>query len=490
MMCRRLLIVLITAALPLSGCSSPQERPNFVFILTDDLGWMDLGYAGSQLYETPRIDRLAAEGMVFTNAYAASPVCSPTRASILTGRHPARLNITDWIPGDDPRDRALVGPDDFGELPLHEVTLAESFSGAGYATGFIGKWHLGSEGFHPENQGFDINIGGHHAGHPASYFFPYKNDRSYWDVPDLEQGKEGEYLTDRLTDESIAFIESNRSQPFLLFLSHYAVHTPIQSKQALEIHYRKKLENQPRQHREPFKAERDAFTKQIQDDPAYAGMIHSLDESVGRIRDALSRLDLDKKTVIFFFSDNGGLSTIRGRAWSPTSNLPLRAGKGWLYEGGIRVPMIVHWPGKTDSGVPCDTPVISTDFFPTMLDMAGFPLEPNNHRDGVSLVPLLYGKKELSRSSLFFYYPHYHGSGNRPAAALRKGSHKLIHWFEDDSVELYDLQQDQSEENNLASKLPAQAAQLEKELEDWYRRTDARLPVKKNESPEWLSISP
>jgi len=468
--------ILIAAVMAAVACHTPRDTPNFVFILTDDLGWIDLGYAGSQLYETPYIDRLAADGLVFTNAYAASPVCSPTRASILTGRHPARLDITDWIPGDDPQDRRLLGPVDLNQLPLHEVTIAELLRGAGYTSGFIGKWHLGGEGFHPEQQGFDLNIGGHHAGQPASYFFPYTNDRGFWDIPNLEEGGEGEYLTDRLTNEAISFIEAYRDRPFFLLLSHYAVHTPIQSKEDLEIRYEQKIERLEIPRDVPFRAERDAFSKQLQDDPAYAGMIHSLDESVGRIRETLNRLNLEENTIVIFFSDNGGLSTLRGRRWSPTSNEPLRAGKGWLYEGGIRVPMIIYWPGISDPGAICDEPVTSMDFFPTMLEMAGLPIQPDLHRDGVSLAQLLLGQTHNSRESLFFFYPHYHGSGHRPAAAVRQGRYKLVHWFEDGTSELYDLEEDLSEKDDLIEKLPEKAVELRASLEQWLRETAAKSP--------------
>jgi arylsulfatase A-like enzyme len=463
------------AALTLPDCLSSKRCPNLVFILIDDLGWTDLGCYGSQFYETPNIDKLASEGMKFTNAYAASPVCSPTRASIMTGKHPARLNITDWIGG---KQKAKLLPADYLHyLPLEEVTLAEAFQQAGYATGFIGKWHLGDTPFFPENQGFDVNIAGHAAGQPASYFYPYKNENnSYFDVPGLENGNEGEYLTNRLTDESINFLEQNKNQPFLLFLSHYAVHTPIQSKQELTEKYRAKISANPVSDELAFREERTAFTKLIQDDPDYAGMIQSTDESVGRIMAKLEELGIAKNTIVIFMSDNGGLSTLANRKWSPTSNVPLRAGKGWLYEGGIREPMIIKWDGVVEPGTICDAPVISMDFYPTMLEMAGLALRPEQHQDGLSLMPLLQQKNQLKREALYWHFPHYHGSGNKPSGAIRAGDFKLIEWFEDGAIELYNLKNDIGEKNNLAEAMPEKAGELRQMLHEWRNKVDVQMP--------------
>ena len=469
-------------AIPTCSRLLRRKKPNFVFFLIDDLGWMDVTCYGSSFYETPNIDRLASQGMRFTDAYAACPVCSPTRASILTGKYPARLNITDWIPGNDPKNRQLLGPSDLHELPLEEVTVAEAFKEAGYTTGFFGKWHLGDKDYYPEDQGFDMNKGGHWAGQPASYFYPYKNPRKRWDVPGLEGGKEGEYLTDRLTDESLKFIEQNQDRPFFLYLSHYAVHTPIQSKEELTDKYRMKLENMEKPDAPEYLPEMESRARQRQDNPVYAGMVHSVDDSVGRILKKLASLGLEENTIIIFMSDNGGLSTLPGRRDAPTSVVPLRAGKGWLYEGGIREPMIVKWPGVVKEGSICSEPVTSTDFYPTMLEMADLRMKPEQHPDGLSLVPLLQGKDLLDREAIFWHYPHYHGSGNTPSGAVRSGDFKLIEWFEDGRIELYNLKHDIGEKNNLANVMTEKVAELKQLLQDWRRDVDARMP---GSNPDW-----
>ncbi|MCP4711831.1 MAG: sulfatase [Planctomycetes bacterium] len=467
------------------GIKSPGatgKRPNFVFILIDDLGWMDVGYNGSKFYETPNIDKLAADGMSFTDAYAACPVCSPTRASIMSGKYPARLNITDWIGGGQ-KGMMLPAPYEH-QLPLEEVTVAEMLQQAGYATGFIGKWHLGDEGYWPENQGFDLNIGGHSAGQPASYFYPYRRATpSKWDVPHLEGGAEGEYLTDRLTDESLKFIDANTDRPFLLFLSHYAVHTPIQSKDELTQKYKAKLAaTEPPSGDSHRDQSGYGITKLHQDNAAYAGMMQSTDESVGRIIAKIDQLNLTENTVVIFMSDNGGLSTLARSENSPTSNVPLRAGKGWLYEGGIREPMIIKWPGTIKPNSICHEVVTSTDFFPTMLEMAGLPQLPNQHPDGQSLMPLLQQKGLLNRQAIYWHFPHYHGSGNRPSGAVRAGDYKLIEWYEDGRVELFNLKNDLSETNNLAETMPPKTAELKQMLYDWRQQVDARMP---KPNPDW-----
>jgi arylsulfatase A-like enzyme len=476
------------AAATLPGCSGAltrlmtgsEQKLNFVFILIDDLGWIDTACYGSEFYETPNIDRLAGEGMRFTDAYAASPVCSPTRASILTGKYPARLNLTDWIGGSQ---RGEMLPAEYvHQMPLEEVTIAEAFRQAGYSTCFIGKWHLGSKSYYPEHQGFDVNIGGHDAGQPSSYFYPYKSEderRSYWDVPGLEGGREGEYLTDRLTDEALGFMEENGGQPFLLYLSHYAVHTPVQSKEELSEKYRRKASDLPFTEGLTHRNEQDyGTTKLVQDNPAYAGMIESVDDSVGRILDKLDELDLVQKTAVIFMSDNGGLSTLARSRNSPTSNVPLRAGKGWLYEGGIREPMIIKWPGVVAAGGICSEPVISTDFYPTMLEMADLDLMPEQHVDGRSLVSLLKQTGSVGREAIFWHFPHYHGSGNRPSGAVRVGDYKLVEWFEDGRIELYNLNEDMREENDLAAAMPLKAEELKERLHRWRTSVDARMPEK------------
>ncbi len=441
-----------------------RKKLNFVFILIDDMGWTDAGCYGSTFYETPNIDRLGAEGMRFTNAYAASPVCSPTRASIMTGKYPARLGITQWIGAPDQPVKYVHN------MPAEEITIAEALKQAGYTTAFIGKWHLGEkENYYPEKQGFDVNKGGYRAGHPwGGYFSPYEN-------PKLPDGPEGEYLTDRLTEESLKFLDENSDKPFLLYLSHYAVHTPLQAKEKHIEKYNTKAKDLPPPEGPAYLTERDdIITKQVQDHPVYAAMVQSTDESIGRVMKKLDTLGLSDNTAVIFMSDNGGLST-RPRK-SPTANVPLRAGKGWLYEGGIREPMIIKWPGVVKPGTLCHEPVISNDFYPTMLEMAGLPLKQNQHIDGLSLVPLLTGTGRLDRDALYWHYPHHHGSGSRPSGAVRAGDYKLIEWFEDNSIELYNLKNDLSEKHNLAKKMPQRAAELRKMLHRWRKSVNAGMP--------------
>lgn len=451
-----------------------RTKPNFVFFLIDDLGWADLGCYGSTFYETPHIDRLAAEGMRFTEAYAACPVCSPTRASIMTGKYPARLGITQWIGGpNEPTPYRHY-------MPLEEVTIAEALKEAGYATGFVGKWHLSTRDetrhqYYPDRQGFDVNIGGDWSGAPPTYFYPYeKRNRKLESMP--PGGEKGEYLTDRLTDESLKFMETHRNKPFLLYLSHYAVHTPIESKKSLTERYRGKAERVYGEDRPKAKPVYGRYkTRMVQDHAAYAGMLQSVDESVGRVMEKLRTLGLEQNTIVIFMSDNGGLSTV-GRE-GPTCNLPLRAGKGWLYEGGIREPMLMKWPGVVDAGTLCDEPVTSTDFYPTMLEMAGLPARPKQHVDGVSLVPLLKEEGTLKREAMYWHYPHYHGSGNRPSGAVRAGDYKLIEWYEDGQVELYNLKDDLGEQQDLATKQPEKAAKLRRMLHAWRKEMDGKMPA-------------
>ena len=462
------------------GCwdGGGKSPPNLVFFLIDDLGWSDLGAYGSTFHLTPNIDALAAAGMKFTHAYAASPVCSPTRASLMTGKHPARLDITDWIGGSQ---RGELLPAEYEHnLPQAEVTVAEVLQEAGYATGYFGKWHLGDESHFPETQGFDVNVGGTLAGQPASYFFPYKASEGrspFWDVPGLEEGEEGEYLTDRLTKEALAFIEKNKDGPFFLYLSHFAVHTPIQSKDELEDRYAARRDELPQPLGPRSEGEHGrATTRLVQDDPAYAGMVQSVDESVGEVLDRLEELGLDDNTVVLFMSDNGGLSTLAGERIGPTTNEPLRAGKGWLYEGGIREPMIIRWPGVVKEGTTCSEPVQSTDFFPTMLEMAGLGLLPAQHQDGLSLVPLLEGADGIERDALFWHFPHYHGSGNRPSGAVRLGNWKLLEWFEDGSVELYNLKEDPGEELDRSREELVLVQDLLQRLREWRVEVGAKMP--------------
>ncbi|GAB3667026.1 sulfatase [Echinicola sediminis] len=447
-----------------------QKQPNIVFVLVDDLGWADLGCFGSDFYETPNIDALAKEGMRFTDAYAASPVCSPTRASILTGKYPSTLNITDWIPGDDPQNRPLLGPKDLDELPLEEVTIAEMLKSQGYRTFFAGKWHLGDKGFFPEHQGFDVNIGGNHKGSPPSYYSPYKN-------PQLPDGPEGEYLSDRLVDESIKFLESAKEEPFLLYLSFYNVHTPIQANKKYFDHFKDKAAKLEDIAEVGFREEQDGLTKLRQDNPAYASMVAAMDENVGRLMDQLESMGLAENTVVIFTSDNGGLSTLQSTYnWeAPTSNEPLRAGKGWCYEGGIRVPLIIKGPGIAANSTSHE-PVISIDFFDTIAELVGIDEDKVTENDGQSLVPLLHQRGTWKRESIFWHYPHYHGSAWEPGAAVRKGNFVYIETYEDQRAELFDLGSDLKQSKNLLHELPDKARELKADLENHQKQTGAKLP--------------
>lgn len=455
--------------------ASAETRPptNFVFFLVDDLGWADVGVNGSTFHETPHIDNLAASGMNFTAGYAAASICSPTRASILTGRHPVRVNITDWLPGMD-HDRAynprFQHIDDAEEMALEEVTIAEVLRDSGYATFFAGKWHLGSEGFLPTDQGFDINIGGHDRGSPpGGYYAPWTN-------PHLTAKSENEYLTERLTEESIQFMMTrDQTKPFLLYLSYYNVHTPIQPYEKRVGHYEAKAAEMFIGDT-PTITERRGISRARQDSPDYASMVAAVDDSVGAILESLQELGLDQNTVVIFFSDNGGLTTLNRRL-APTSNLPLRSSKGWLYEGGIREPMIVRAPGVTQPGSVSDTPVVSMDFFPTMLDLAGLPRRGELHADGESLLPILCGEQTKQTDPIVWHYPHYHGSTWTPGAAIRDGDWKLIEFYEFDEVELYDLSNDIGETNNLAAVQPAKTEELRAKLRTWQTTMNARMPV-------------
>ncbi len=367
----------VAASLMLPLCLHAKENnnhKNVVFILIDDLGWADLGCYGSTFHETPHIDKLAAQGMLFTDAYAAAPVCSPTRASIMSGKYPARIDTTEWFGGPQPGKRykrkTFLLPAPYEKvLPLEEKTIAETMRDHGYKTFFAGKWHLGHEGFWPEDQGFEINKGGWTKGGPMGgkkYFSPYKNPR-------LEEGPDGEHLPDRLASETISFLEENKHNPFLAYLSFYSVHVPLMSRKDLEQKY-----NEKKKPTSQWETEGDHKTSLTQNHAVYAGMIEAMDQAVGKVLNKLSELGLDKKTVVFLMSDNGGVATTSGY---PTSNMPLRAGKGWVYEGGIREPMIVRYPGIVKAGTKCSVPVISTDFYPTILELTGIAPMPQQHVD-------------------------------------------------------------------------------------------------------------
>jgi len=434
-----------------------------------------VGCFGSTFYETPNIDRIAHEGVRFTDAYAACPVCSPTRASIMSGKYPARLGTTDYFGAPQPekvgnhwtKDKPLLPAHYLDHLPLEETTIAEALKEAGYATFFAGKWHLGGDGFLPEDQGFDINKGGYSFGSPpGGYFSPYKN-------PKLEDGPKGEHLPARLGAETVRFIRDNHDKPFLAYLSFHSVHIPLQAREDLKAKYEKKAAALGSQ--EPAMGkEGDRDVRLVQNHPVYAAMIDAMDQAVGAVLAALDELGIAENTIVFFMSDNGGLSTSEG---SPTSNLPLRAGKGWLYEGGIREPMIVKWPGAAKPGTVCATPVVSTDFYPTMLEMAGLPPKPAQHVDGVSFAPLLRGKHAPKREALYWHYPHYGNQGGTPGAAIRVGDWKLIEFFEDHRIELYNLKDDLSEKHDMASEKPEKARKLRDMLHRWQEKVDAKFPT-------------
>ncbi|MFN4260305.1 MAG: sulfatase [Gemmataceae bacterium] len=464
---------LLVAGVLLLWLAAPAEarKPNFVFFLVDDLGYMDIGANNpNTFYETPNVDRLAREGMRFTNGYVANPVCSPTRFSIMTGKYPTRAGCTNWFTG--LRQGRFAPAPLNNNMPLEEVTLAEALKAGGYRTAFLGKWHLGeTEKYWPEYRGFDINIGGHNRGSPpGGYFSPYKNPR-------LLDGPKGEYLTDRLTNEALKILEDSKEQPFLLYLSYYTVHIPLQAPPELIDKYKAKAAKLP--HAPDFATEEQVWPVQEprqvrirQNHPVYAAMVEKMDTSIGRVLDKLKELNLDDDTVICYLSDNGGVSTSEG---FPTSNLPLRGAKGWVYEGGIRVPYLVKWPGVTKPGSTCDTPVISMDFYPTLLDIAGLPAQPRQHRDGVSLVPLLKGEKPDQPRPLFWHYPHYSNQGGVPSGAIRLGDYKLIERFEDGRVHLYNLKTDIGEHKDLADQMPDKVNELRSQLHAWYQDVGAQF---------------
>ena len=448
-------ITLLFITILIFSCSNENEKPNLLFILVDDLGWTDVSYNKSDYYETIHIDNLSETSMLFDNAYAASSVCSPTRASIMTGKHPARVNITDWIPGLDPKNKPLLGPVDRNELPLEETTIAEVLRDNNYSTFYSGKWHLGSEGHYPEDQGFDVNIGGFEKGSPmGGYYSPYKNPR-------LSDGPEGEYLTDRLTLETIELIRNrDTKKPFAAFLSFYNVHTPIQENKEFIDYYVEKLKSYENTSPETVK-EGDAITLLNQRNAKYASMVHATDYNVGRIINFLKDNNLYENTLIVFTSDNGGLSTQRRVA--PTSVFPLRAGKGWLYEGGIRIPQLIKLPKQINKEI-ISEPVVSYDLFPTIANVLNL-----NHSvsdiDGVDLTNL-FVKKDIERDFIFWHFPHYHGSMWKPGSALRNNDWKLVELHEENKVELYNLKDDLSETVDVSNRFPEITSRLVNKLNE------------------------
>lgn len=443
---------LIFTLLILFSCNS-EKKYNLLFILVDDLGWTDVSYNYSDFYETSHIDKLSETSMLFDNAYAASSVCSPTRAAIMTGKHPARINITDWIPGLDPKNKLLLGPVDRNELPLEETTIAEVLRDNNYSTFYTGKWHLGSEGHYPEDQGFDVNIGGFEKGSPmGGYYSPYKN-------PKLVDGPEGEYLTDRLTLETIELIKKrDPNKPFAAFLSFYNVHTPIQENKEFIDYYVEKLKSYENKSSQTIK-EGDAITLLNQRNAKYASMVHATDNNIGKIIKYLKENDIYDNTLIVFTSDNGGLSTQRRVA--PTSVYPLRAGKGWLYEGGIRIPQLIKLPNQTESKL-ISEPVVSYDLFPTIANLLNLSYKVDDI-DGVDLSNLFI-KKDINRDFIFWHFPHYHGSLWKPGSAVRNKDWKLIEFHEDNRLELYNLKDDISESKNLSKKFPELTKNLKNQL--------------------------
>ncbi len=458
-----LLVTLLLASLA-TVHSAETSKPNIVFILADDLGCMDIGaFNPKTFYETPNIDSLAKCGMKFTQGYAACCVCSPTRGSIMTGKYPPRFGVTNFIPGG--RSGKLLPAPNAGHLPLEETTIAESLRDAGYVTFFAGKWHLGGDEFYPGAQGFPKkldNDGGKKGN--AQFWYPVS------DLP-VPDPKDDPKTTDRIVNEAVKFIAEHKDQPFFAYLPFLAVHTPIGARADLVAKYEKKAESAP-----PDAWGREGANKVrlVQNHARYAAMLEQLDEGIGRVLAALEKNGLSEKTIVVFMSDNGGLSTSEG--W-PTSNLPLRAGKGWPYEGGVREPLIVVAPGVTKPGTTCDTPVISTDFYPTLLQLAGQSLKPEQHLDGVSFLPQLKGETKSRGAPLFWHYPHYSNQGGTPHGAIRDGDWKLIEWYEDGALELYNIPQDIGEQNNLATQQPEKRKELHEKLIAWRKAVGALMPT-------------
>jgi len=440
------------------------EKPNIIFILADDLGQMDVGsFNPKTFYETPNLDALAKRGMRFTQGYAACCVCSPTRGSIMTGKYPPRFGITNFIPGGK-KGKLLPAPN-AGHLPLEEVTIAEALRDGGYATFFAGKWHLGGDEFFPGAQGFPKELT-NGDGKKANVQFWYP--KSDLPVPDH---KDDPKTTERIANEAVKFIGEHKAGPFFAYLPFLAVHTPIGARAELVGKYKRKAETAPP---DAWGEERENKVRLVQNNPIYAAMLEQLDSAIGRVLGAVEQNGLTQKTVVVFMSDNGGLATSEGH---PTSNLPLRAGKGWPYEGGVREPLIVCAPSVTKPGSTCDTPVISTDFYPTLLQLAGLELKPQQHLDGVSFLPLLKGETVPRGKPLFWHYPHYANQGGAPNGVIRDGDWKLIEWYEDGALELFNVPQDLSERNNLATLNPDKAKELHAKLIAWRKEVGAVMPT-------------
>ena len=504
-------LLLLLVATFMVSCSKQKKQPNIIFFLVDDLGWTDVGCYGSSFYETPAIDQLAKEGVKFDDAYTTCHVCSPSRMSILTGKYPARTDLTEWLGGKKERDHEkLHSAKKANALPKGEITIAETLRRHGYATANYGKAHLRRD---PKTYGFDEEI----TGWVGSFYYPFgghpgpdgKYDKT---LP----AKEGDYFTDKLTDAALDFIERKKDQPFFVHLEHFAVHDPIQGRKDFVEKYKKKLAGMPLEDRpdyilegnpdepapleasiaemkknqrpEDFINNRVGWVKQKQDNVEFAGMVSAMDESLARIRAKLEELNIADNTIIIFTSDNGGMSAsnrfrnIKNTmdTWFASSMLPLRGGKGWLYEGGIRVPLIVHWPGHTEPGMVTDVPVIGTDFYPTLLEMLDLPLMPEQHKDGISFMPLLEGTPYNGHDAFYWHFPHYSNHGNQsPGGAVRAGQYKLLEYFENGSVQLFDLENDLGEQHDISKENPEMTQKLLKMLQDWRKETDAKMPQRK-----------
>ena len=465
--------ILGTAGLAMLGTgigraeNDQENKPNIIMLLVDDLGWKDVGFNGSRFYETPNIDRLASKSMIFNNAYAACAVSSPTRASLQTGRYPARVGITDWIrarfqvtggktdvppPYEENGDRKLRTPSNPYWMDLEEVTIAELLKSRGYFTCHAGKWHLGPDDYYPEKQGYDVNIAGCDMGQPVNYFDPYSNKQGVT-FPNLKPRREGEYLEDRLADELTEVIRKHKDQPFFVNMCYYAVHTPLMAKPETIRKYeaKNKVDDQT--------------------NAVYAAMVEHLDDAVGKLIGVLEEENLMENTIIIFFSDNGGLL-------GSTDNKPLRSGKGYPYEGGIKEPMFVYWKNVIRPGSTCDLPVSSIDFLPTICSVTGTPLPPDRIVDGRDISPVFHGK-QMKQIPLYWHFPHYRVKDIVPYSIIRDGDWKLIKWYEGKTFELYNLKEDPSETNDLTSALPSRVKNLNRKLENWLERTGAKMPVEK-----------
>lgn len=477
---KSLLIFLISCLIFMSCGSSENEKrniipqkPNILFILVDDLGLKDLSFTGSNYYETPNIDQLASKSTVFNQGYAGSRVCSPSRATIMTGKFTARHGITDWIGAKTginwrkvKREDKLLPADYVYNLPKDDITLAETMQSNGYKTFFAGKWHLGAEGSYPEDHGFDINIGGWDKGSPTGgYFSPFKN-------PKLENKQVGENLSVRLASETAKFMKENKTKPFFAFLSFYAVHGPIQTSEQKWKKYRNKTETQGVS-KNGFVMERKLPIRLTQDNPVYAGLVESMDDAVGIVLNELKTLDLDKNTIIIFTSDNGGVSS--GDSFS-TSNLPFRGGKGYQWEGGIREPYLVYVPWQNSKNKVISYPVTGADFYPTILDYAQIDLLENQHKDGISLRPIIEKGELPNKRPLYWHYPHYGNQGGDPSSIIREGNWKLIHYYEDGTNELYNMKDDSFEQHNLATQNPEITSKLSSKLKNWLISVNAKFP--------------